>query len=71
MSYNRAWQLVAAMNGLFRVPLVERARGGDARGGATLTPTGEQVLTLYTQMEEACHTATRKQWSALCDLMRE
>src|ERR1043165_5853368 len=36
MSYNRAWQLVAAMNDLFLEPLVERVRGGDTGGGAGL-----------------------------------
>jgi molybdate transport system regulatory protein len=70
MSYNRAWQLVATMNNLFRSPLVERSRGGDSRGGATLTPLGEQVLALYTQMEEACVAATRQQWNTLRGLLQ-
>ncbi len=70
MSYNRAWQLVTTMNDLFRSPLVERARGGDSRGGATLTPLGEQVLALYTQMEETCVAATRRDWNTLCGLLR-
>jgi molybdate transport system regulatory protein len=65
MSYNRAWQLVAAMNGLFRAPLVAAARGGGTGGGAALTPLGEDVLTRYTRMEAACRTATRADWAAL------
>lgn len=71
MSYNRAWQLVVAMNDLFQAPLVERARGGGTRGGASLTATGERVLSLYTNMEEACLTATRDDWTALRRLLRE
>jgi molybdate transport system regulatory protein len=70
MSYNRAWQLVTAMNELFRAPLVERARGGGTGGGATLTPLGEEVLARYTRMEAACHAAIRTDWEALRRLLR-
>ncbi len=65
MSYNRAWQLVTAMNGLFCAPLVAVARGGGSGGGAALTPLGEEVLTRYTRMEAACRDATRADWAAL------
>ena len=50
MSYKRAWSLVEAMNAAFREPVVETARGGNARGGAVLTPTGETVLAAYRRM---------------------
>ena len=66
MSYHRAWQLVQAMNALFREPLVAVARGGGTGGGAALTALGEQVLTRYARMEQACREATRADWSALC-----
>lgn len=69
MSYNRAWQLVTAMNSLFRAPLVERSRGGGSGGGAVLTPLGEEVLTRYTRMEEACRSAARADWEALSRLL--
>ena len=65
MSYHRAWQLVQATNALFREPLVAVARGGGTRGGAALTPAGEDVLTRYTRMEAACRAATRADWAAL------
>ena len=65
VSYNRAWQLVSAMNALFRAPLVAVARGGGTGGGAQLTPAGEDVLARYTRMEAACRTATRADWQAL------
>ena len=51
MSYKRAWMLVETMNGMFRAPLVESARGGPGGGGAALTDTGRQVLALYRQVE--------------------
>ena len=71
MSYNRAWQLVTAMNALFLTPLVERVRGGGTGGGAALTPLGEEVLVRYTRMEAACRTATRTDWQALVRLLRQ
>jgi molybdate transport system regulatory protein len=51
MSYKRAWMLVEEMNAAFREPLVDSARGGPGGGGARLTTTGEQVLTLYREIE--------------------
>ena len=69
MSYNRAWQLVTAMNTLFRAPLVARVRGGGTGGGAALTELGEEVLTRYTRMEQACRTATQTDWQALSKLL--
>lgn len=71
MSYNRAWQLVTAMNALFRAPLVAVVRGGGTGGGAALTPLGEEVLTRYSRMEEACRAAMRTDWQALSRLLAE
>ena len=65
MSYNRAWILVRDMNLLFREPLVTAARGGLTGGGASLTPTGKDILARYTRMEEACIRATRVDWAVL------
>ncbi len=71
MSYNRAWQLVRAMNGLFQAPLVDVARGGGTGGGAALTALGDEVLTRYTRMEKACRDATRADWQALAQLLAD
>jgi molybdate transport system regulatory protein len=70
MSYQRAWQLVQVMNVLFREPLVEVSRGGGHGGGAQLTPAGEEVLRRYAHMEQACVSATRRDWRALVRLLR-
>lgn len=59
MSYNRAWLLVRTMNRCFKQPLVIAMRGGDKHGGAQLTKTGRQVLTLYQQLESKVAAATR------------
>ena len=47
MSYKRAWELIEAMNGCFRKPLVESSTGGKQGGGSRLTPLGKRVLALY------------------------
>ncbi|MCH9670430.1 MAG: LysR family transcriptional regulator [Gammaproteobacteria bacterium] len=57
MSYKRAWMLVETMNGCFKEPLVSASRGGSARGGATLTPSGELVLRTYRRMERLTQQA--------------
>jgi len=51
MSYKRAWSLVEVMNTYFAEPMVTARRGGNARGGAALTPMGEKVLAGYRRME--------------------
>lgn len=51
MSYKRAWLLVDSMNRCFMEPLVAASKGGNARGGARLTPTGEEVLDRYRRIE--------------------
>jgi len=57
MSYGRAWQLVQAMNGDFRGPLVERATGGRGGGGAALTELGRDALDRYRAMEAQADAA--------------
>jgi molybdate transport system regulatory protein len=44
MSYRRAWELVAELNGMFSAPLVIAEAGGRGGGGATLTPLGFSVV---------------------------
>lgn len=52
MSYKRAWQLVETMNTMFRLPLVERSRGGAAGGGAVITDEGLAVLAEFRALEQ-------------------
>jgi molybdate transport system regulatory protein len=51
MSYKRAWLLVDTMNRCFRTPVVAAAKGGQAGGGAHLTPLGTEVLAAYRRMQ--------------------
>jgi len=71
MSYMRAWKLLRTMNACFREPLVDTARGGAEHGGATLTPTGRAVLSLYRRMERESLEAMGPAWRELEGLMGE
>ena len=61
MSYRRAWQLVEALNGDFREPVVETAVGGRAGGGAQVTPFGRDLAAAYRAMEEKASLAIAAQ----------
>jgi molybdate transport system regulatory protein len=65
MSYMRAWTLVRTMNAAFRTPLVEKERGGAEQGGAQLTTSGREVLSLYRKMEEKAGRAVEGLWEKL------
>lgn len=65
MSYKRAWKLIEELNRTFRRPLVETTRGGRSHGGSVLTPSGEEVLARYRQMEAATHAAVQDDLDAL------
>jgi molybdate transport system regulatory protein len=69
MSYRRAWGLVVSLNGAFRSPLVESARGGSGGGGAILTDTGRQVLDLYRRLEARLEDDGRGEIAALEELL--
>ena len=57
MSYRRAWILVDTMNECFRTPLVITAKGGAEGGGASLTPTGTQVLRAFRKLSASAEKA--------------
>lgn len=58
MSYQRAHDLVSALNADFQAPLVETMAGGVRGGGARLSPLGEQVLGAYREVERQAEAAT-------------
>ncbi len=64
MSYQRAWDLVAAMNAHFREPVVAAAKGGARGGGTALTPFGVEILAAYREIEAlaAAATAEKLDW---------
>ena len=71
MSYRRAWILVDTMNRSWTRPLVETSVGGGGRGGARLTPFGEEVLTAYRALEAAVAEAAEGPLKALTPKLLE
>jgi molybdate transport system regulatory protein len=69
MSYKKAWYLLDTMNRCFREPLIEAAKGGRGRGGAHLTPMGEQVLALYRAIEQKAAGAVTDDLAAFAVLV--
>jgi molybdate transport system regulatory protein len=51
MSYRRAWLLIDELNHLFKSPLVATRLGGEAGGGAELTPFGKSMVRHYRDLE--------------------
>lgn len=52
MSYKRAWDLVKSLNAQARAPLVLTQTGGKHGGGTEITPTGEQILQEFSELQE-------------------
>lgn len=71
MSYMRAWTLIRTMNGCFREPVIATSRGGEKRGGATLTPTGERLLELYERLQTDAMASTAKTRLAITALLNK
>ncbi len=64
MSYQRAHDLVSALNQDFEAPLVEAMAGGTRGGGASLSPLGAEILAAYRRVEQdaLAATAERLDW---------
>src|SRR5690606_6354540 len=71
VSYKRAWSLVQALKGGSGAPLVLWSRGGDGRGGASLTPRGREVLSRYRAMQEHTRSAIAADVAALRALVAD
>ena len=71
MSYKKAWYLIDEMNRVLRDPVVHTEKGGRGRGGATLTPMGEQVLALYRAIEARAGDAAADDITAMAGLLQD
>lgn len=72
MSYRRAWLLVDTMNRCWREPLVATAAGGQAKGGARVTPFGHEVLRSYQALQEQAATIrSGADWQQLQGSLRD
>lgn len=70
MTYKRTWELIDAMNGCFREPLVESVTGGKRGGGSRLSPLGTKVLGLYDTIYRQCATGSAKELRRLHRLLK-
>lgn len=52
ISYRRVWNMVEAINSGFITPLILTSHGGRNGGGAVLSETGQEVLSLYRAMQK-------------------
>jgi molybdate transport system regulatory protein len=52
MSYKHGWSLLKSMERQAGLPVVATSRGGKNGGGATLTETGDKLLTQFWRMQE-------------------
>jgi molybdate transport system regulatory protein len=60
MSYRRAWLLVETMNRAFGQPLVQAKTGGNAGGGAAVSPRARAAVRAYRAMQRSAEQAVRR-----------
>ena len=52
MSYRAAWDVIEAISSLADAPVVNRISGGVGGGGTELTELGDQIIALYTTIDQ-------------------
>ncbi|HHW03094.1 MAG TPA: LysR family transcriptional regulator [Thermoanaerobacterales bacterium] len=52
MSYRQAWGKIKQIEDRLKVKLLERHKGGESGGGATLTPQGKMLVEAYGKLNE-------------------
>jgi molybdate transport system regulatory protein len=70
MSYRRAWLLVDQLNSLFGQPVVATRTGGTSRGGAELTPLGQDIVGRYLELVELAQVEGEGKLGELARLIR-
>ncbi len=53
MSYRRGWLLLDSMNSSYAEPVAVTVKGGRGGGGATLTPFGRELISVYRRFDAA------------------
>lgn len=71
MSYRRAWMLVDDLNRRLSRAVVDAAPGGRHGGGATLSPTGLELVRLYREIERKALRHTSASMQSLLGLLSE
>ena len=70
MSYRRAWLLTDQMNKTFGQPVVRTHTGGNTRGGAKLTPLGEEIVARYLELLDQAQAQSAGKLDELAALIR-
>jgi molybdate transport system regulatory protein len=70
LTFRQAWSVVKLMNETFPEPVVE-ARSRVPASGASLTPLGKKLVSIYRAMEDDAYSALEKHLSALERLLGE
>lgn len=70
MSYPRALKLIEQMNGAFSAPIVEAQHGGKSGGGAVVTETGREILSLYEQLQAKATAQSAEELSCFASLLK-
>ncbi len=65
MSYRRAWLLIDAINKTCGEPVVDTRIGGPDRGGASLTPLGEELVVLFEEVQAQAQQAAAQRLETL------
>ena len=71
MSYRRAWELVAELNGMFERPLVVAESGGRGGGRAVLTPHGRSVVKRFRAIEAQAWSAIEADFRSLTRTLKK
>jgi molybdate transport system regulatory protein len=71
LSYRKAWLIVDDVNKVLGQPVVTTEIGGNNRGGAVLTPVGEQVIAVYHAIESKARSAVGVEFKALKKFVRD
>ena len=71
MSYRRAWELVAELNGMFEKPLVVAESGGRGGGGAVLTAQGRNVVKRFRAIEARAWSAIDADYRSLARALKK
>ncbi len=70
MSYRRAWLLVDQMNKTFGQSVVRTHTGGNTRGGAKLTPLGEEIVARYLELLATAQAQSEAKLDEMAGLIR-
>lgn len=70
MSYRRAWELVDAMNRMFREPVVVTQPGRNVAGATEVTVFGQRIVALYRAAERRSRSAAEAALAELSEAAR-